>query len=377
MLFFCFYAISAQGQFKMNSNGKMLLGPPRALQDLGNVLAGSVFGPYGDYQSGSKLAFGDFGRYDFYGWNVCIGEYGVTDTDQLWLHGKNGYYITNGGKPNIPLMYNPSLRSNAVYFTTNIFTSGFFTTSDLRFKSNITPIETPLSKLMSLRGVEYDFNDKERKDALAARMGEIISDPSEESPTEKELQAMADMQEWEELQLQKEHKLGFIAQEVQEIFPDLVKEDDLGYLAVDYNGFIPVVIEAIKEQQRMIDQQNRQIEELEMRFAELKKGALQMSSIPTTIEENDENTTKALLYQNVPNPFNQQTEIHFFLPEQIRAATIYIYDMQGKQIKNISISQRGNSKVIISASELTAGIYLYSLIVDQKEVGPMKMILTK
>jgi hypothetical protein len=266
-------------------------------------------------------------------------------------------------------MYSSSLFSQAVYFTTDIFTPASFTSSDARFKSNVTSIEKPLNKLMSLRGVAYDFNDKERKDALAARQGEVISEPSDEPPSEKELQAMKDMQEWEELMLQKEHKLGFIAQEVQKIFPDLVKADDLGYLAVDYSGLIPVVVEATKEQQNMIDEQNMRIKELERRLAEL--GVIPPKSAP--IEEAKE----ASLYQNVPNPFNQQTEIRFFLPEQTRSAMLCIYDMQGKQIKNISISQRGDSKIIISASELKAGMYLYSLIVDQKEVGTLKMILTK
>ena len=391
LLSICFCAISAQGQFKMNSNGKMYLGAPytgnppgSGQQDIGNVLSGSIFGPNGVWKGGAKLAFGDFGQKSYYGWNVFIGEYPdangqfTGESDQLWLHGKNGFYITKNGQGTSVVMYHSTLLSHAVYFTTEIFTPSTLTSSDARFKSNITPIESPLNNLMGLRGVAYDFNDKERKDALAARQGEVISEPSDEPPSEKELQAMAEMQMWEEMQLQKEHKLGFIAQEVQEIFPDLVKEDDLGYLAVDYNGIIPVIVEAMKEQQNMIDKQNRRIEALEALLAELGGGVIPpKSSAPAVIEEPGNTTTNASLYQNVPNPFNQQTEIRFFLPEQVRSAAIYIYDMQGKQIKNIPISQRGDARIIISASELKAGTYLYSLVVDQKEIGTLKMILTK
>ena len=47
-------------------------------------------------------------------------------------------------------------------------------------------------------------------------------------------------------------RYGFSAQEVKEVFPDLVTEDDNGYLSVDYIGLIPVLVEALKEQQTEI-----------------------------------------------------------------------------------------------------------------------------
>lgn len=36
--------------------------------------------------------FGDLGQYDTNGWSVFLGEYGTSDTDHLWLHGKKGIY---------------------------------------------------------------------------------------------------------------------------------------------------------------------------------------------------------------------------------------------------------------------------------------------
>jgi len=378
MVCICFCAISAQGQLQMNSYGKMYLGPKWANQDLGNVLSGSIFGPgippgpNPDWKGGSKLAFGDFGQHANYGWNVFIGEYGPFDgsADQLWLHGKNGYYITNGGKPDAPLMYNPSLRSNAIYFTVDVFSPSVFTTSDARFKSNVTSIENPLNKLMNLRGVAYDFNDKERKDALAARHGEVISEPSDEPPSEKELQAMKEMQEWKELILQKEHKLGLIAQEVQKIFPNLVKEDDLGYLAVDYSGLIPVIIEAMKEQQR-------QIQKLEAQIAELSGTIVPKSFTPTVIEETKINTTNTFLYQNIPNPFTEKTEIRYLLPEDSRNAQLYIFNIQGQNVKTINLSGNGTGNIFIQGAELAPGTYIYTLYSNGKELDTKRMVLTK
>ena len=81
--------------------------------------------------------------------------------------------------------------------------------------------------------------------------------------------------------------------------------------------------------------------------------------------------------QIVPNPFNIETEIKFYLPEEISNAVLNIYDMQGLQIKSYVLSERENSSVIINASELLPGMYLYSLIADNEEIDTKRMILTE
>lgn len=56
---------------------------------------------------------------------------------------------------------------------------------------------------------------------------------------------------------------------------------------------------------------------------------------------------------------------------------MYIYDMQGTQIRRIEIVDRGKSCVTLQGSELSAGMYIYSLIADGKEIDSKRMILTK
>jgi len=56
---------------------------------------------------------------------------------------------------------------------------------------------------------------------------------------------------------------------------------------------------------------------------------------------------------------------------------IYIYNMSGMQIKSISIPEKGYGTITINGSDLQAGMYLYTLIVDGKEVDTKRMILTK
>ena len=83
------------------------------------------------------------------------------------------------------------------------------------------------------------------------------------------------------------------------------------------------------------------------------------------------------LYQNVPNPFSQNTQIRASVSNDIQKAIVAIYDLQGKQLKQIPVTQRGESVIDISGSELAAGIYLYTLIADGQEVDVKRMILTK
>jgi hypothetical protein len=55
---------------------------------------------------------------------------------------------------------------------------------------------------------------------------------------------------------------------------------------------------------------------------------------------------------------------------------INLYDLQGKQVMSHSIYQNGIGEIIIPATELDPGIYIYNLIVDDYEVDSKKMILT-
>jgi hypothetical protein len=380
----CLCVISVQGQLKMNNNGKMYLGTPWSGQDQDNVLSGSVFGPYGTYKAGSKLAFGDFGRLSFEGGNVFVGEYGIIDTDQLWLHGKSGIYLTRGSQTIDIVAYCLSQGNDGFYFSTKVYSKGVILSSDARFKSNVKQIESPLSKLLSLNGVSYDFSDKLRRDDLLQRHNDanvIEGENLNEDDYELSEKEIMDTEKYEAYINQgeaKESKLGFIAQELQMIFPDLVEEDDLGYLGIDYNGLIPVIVEAMKEQQNMINEQNRRIELLEIRLTELGGGIIPpKSSAPTVIEETGNNATNTFLYQNVPNPFTERTEIKYFLPENSRNAQLYIFNMQGQNVKTVNISNYGNGSIFIQGAELAPGTYIYALYSNGKELDTKRMILTK
>ena len=110
--------------------------------------------------------------------------------------------------------------------------------SDRRFKQNIEPLgedASVLSDLLKLEPVKYQFK--------------------------KEKFGMVDL-------TQSEHgdQIGFIAQDLKKVYPELVSEDQEGYMSVNYVGIIPALVEGVKEQQQTIDSLNAKIAELEKKF---------------------------------------------------------------------------------------------------------------
>jgi hypothetical protein len=92
-----------------------------------------------------------------------------------------------------------------------------YSTSDIRFKTNIFPISSSLEKIQQISGVEFDW--------------------------------IPDIKHGYE-----GHDVGVIAQELKKVLPEVVTTRDNGYLAVKYEKIIPLLIEAIKEQQNQIDE---------------------------------------------------------------------------------------------------------------------------
>jgi len=83
----------------------------------------------------------------------------------------------------------------------------------------------------------------------------------------------------------------------------------------------------------------------------------------------------AALYQNSPNPWTETTEIRYELPEGAKDAAIYIFDLSGKLLKTLTATSAGS--VTLKGSELKAGLYFYSLVVDGQKIDTKQMILTK
>jgi len=88
--------------------------------------------------------------------------------------------------------------------------------SDKRLKDNIIQISNPIEKIKSIGGYEFDWNDNQST--------------------------------------YEGHDIGVIAQEIEEVLPELVTTRNTGYKAVKYEKIIALLIEGIKEQQKQIDE---------------------------------------------------------------------------------------------------------------------------
>jgi hypothetical protein len=270
-------------------------------------------------------------------------------------------------------------QGNTFNFNCGVKANGVLLTSDERMKENINPLNSSLSLLQQLNGVSYHLKNTN----VDSKMKEIqtLSTDLTDDLTEKERRDKAFFENWEKEQANnKELKIGFLAQELRTVFPELVKEDHEGILSIDYIGLIPVIVESIKEQQEIIHAQSGKIKELETAInnltgsASLRSGADDASETGLTAISSGE-LTNAFLYQNTPNPFQVKTEIRYFLPEEVKTATIYIFTMEGSLIKKLDAGRSGS--VDIKGADLSAGMYLYTLIADGKEVDTKRMILTK
>lgn len=241
-----------------------------------------------------------------------------------------------------------STLGNYLGFSSNIKAASFITTSDLRLKNNVQPLDDSFMGLYELNSVSYGLNDTDTKISSQA------TDDSENAKTD------------DSLKMDSRIRFGFIAQEVQEIYPNLVVEGENGMLGIDYTGFIPILVDAIKNLTEQVTLQQETINML--------TGSNMLSMMPAGVGINDGNRTS--LQQNQPNPFNTSTEIECTLADDVKSAFVCIYDMQGKQIKRIDLADRGKVSCIINASELQSGMYIYALITDGIEIDSKRMILT-
>jgi len=86
-------------------------------------------------------------------------------------------------------------------------------------------------------------------------------------------------------------------------------------------------------------------------------------------------TDKAMLQQNTPNPFSQNTSIKFYIPSTAKTAIIKVYTEQGVELKSFEITQKGVGEITITGNTFKAGTYIYQLIIDGQSIDAKKMQL--
>ncbi|MEM6685865.1 MAG: tail fiber domain-containing protein [Bacteroidota bacterium] len=230
----------------------------------------------------------------------------------------------------------PTTNSNwfAGYFDGNVTVNGIFISSDKKLKEEITNEENILEKVEQLDAVTYKFKENDQ------------------------------------LNLPQGLQHGFIAQNIEEVFPELVTTirkpifdsentivDEYEYKAVNYIGLISILTSSIQE----LNEKVRVLEE------EKRNGGNSIEGVT------DDTKEVFSMEQNIPNPFNSVATIRYTLPSNTKA-NITIFDMTGKYIKEYDLSNT-KGELVINSGDIGKGMFLYSLISNGEIIITKKMLV--
>jgi Secretion system C-terminal sorting domain/Chaperone of endosialidase len=259
----------------------------------------------------------------------------------------------------------------------SVLANGYYASSDSVNKTNVKDIPNAMKLLDGVRPRSYDFNIRP----------DVISpvDPCDVKVVSQ---------------------YGFIAQEIarSEVGMAVAKMDD-GSFAVEYNQFIPILVQAMKEVNRTVTTQAttisdmaKVIDEQKVQMASMTEWAKVVSEklgIPapaftapvTAASGRSAGANAALpqpqaefagtkLLQNYPNPTNGYTEIFYEFNDAGNAA-INVTDLQGRVRKTFNNVPKGMNKVVINRGDLEAGSYIYSIVVNGRVAASKQLVIVR
>jgi hypothetical protein len=148
-------------------------------------------------------------------------------------------------------------------------------------------------------------------------------------------------------------------------------------LSINTESFLWTAINAIKELDSVIIQQNNRIDSLENQLNSCcSSNARTQNPSTNQTDVTLSNSESIVLNQNTPNPFAEQTTITYNLPQSVQKAQLLFYDANGKLIKAVDLNERGKGQINVFANDLSNGIYSYALVVDGQIIDTKRMVKT-
>lgn len=319
----------------------------------GNALEGyGETASYGSgvYGSGYRGVYGSGNGYGVQGYSYNgYGAYGES------VNNYGGYFISTNSWG---LRAETTSGPYAGVFYGKVWTSTGYETSDRNLKQNIEVFSDAMDIINKLKPRHYQFKTDEK---------------------------------YRFLNLPKGDHYGLIAQDVEQLLPNLVstadhevlkrpqqsdaskpytnglpkptaqpagKPETISVKALNYVELIPIMVKGMQEQSELIKQQQQQINELKVQVSRLS------GNVTTT-------TGMGSLSQNTPNPVERTARIVYAVPAGAGHAHLLITDNLGRTVKSVSLSKSGY--VNIDVSSLSSGIYNYTLLVDGKITDTKKM----
>ena len=191
-------------------NGTTASGNESTAMGVGTTASGGISTAMGYFTTASDYASVVIGQFNSSGSSATSASSFSTSAP--------AFVIGNGTSGSLSDAFKVMFNGNATVSNDLTVSGDVNITSDARLKSNIVSLGSTLSKLLQIDGKSYEMKGKQ--------------------------------------------KIGVLAQEIQEVFPELVSEDDNEMLAVNYQGLVPVLINALKEQDEKINRLEKLVEKL-------------------------------------------------------------------------------------------------------------------
>lgn len=215
--------------------------------------------------------------------------------------------------------------------------------SDSRSKQDINTLNSGLTSILGLRPVSYkwkqavgnEFDAKQKaSDAAGSDSTTVAYGPAGETRLQ----------------------YGFLAQEVEQVLPEVVATDETGNKMVNYIALIPMLVQSVQELQQTVEAQALTIAQL---------------SGPQPMAAQAESACKIL--SCTPNPTTGFVTIETLLEGASENATIVITSMAGNREKLLTVTS-AEPKVTTDVSSLQAGIHLVSLYVGNRIADSCRLI---
>lgn len=218
-----------------------------------------------------------------------------------------------------------------------------YTHSDARAKTNIKDVDGALTTIGKLRPVTYNWKTAASEGVRKAAANESFSyNPDDDTATQ----------------------YGFLAQEMEEVLPEIVKTSDTGDKLVNYTAIIPLLVQSVQELTQTVSELQQTVEAQALTISQLQ--GVQDSAFDVPASSNR-------IVSCSPNPTSGYVVIETELDSSVTEATILITSMAGNREKVLKV-KAPEFTTAADISSLPAGIHLVSLYVGGKLTDTCRLI---
>jgi len=292
------------------------------------------------------------------------------------LSSANLFMIRNSGTARLTVNANGNVginrtsASEKLHVQGNILASGTVTAmSDRRLKKNIKTYSKGLKEVLEISPVTFQYNGNGGMDDTESTHVGIIAQEFQKISPESIKPVFLQENEAEN----NAAALSFLKSNATEIAPTNLKEVVKNeYLSVSDKAITYMLVNAVQEQQEMIDAQTAKINELSEIITKL--GANGVTNVTEVELQYFDFAEIGLAY---PNPTEDYTNIEYTIPTDAKTAKMNIMDNSGRLIRVVNLDQRGQGIVRLDVNQIPGGTYNYQLIVDGRNIGTKKMVVAK